>query len=148
MYCFPVKSLFPFLLATALLTDNVMTRLRRRKSPHSRQMPSTFCTMCSDDAQGLSEWRLNRCQRQRRQLPPVSTTPAANLPLVSTTPTANFATSSACVVDTGGKFVSGVNDTGGKFATSIIDTSGKFATGVYDTDDKQWEQYQTADNLK
>jgi hypothetical protein len=42
-------------------------------------------------------------------------------PPVSTTLAANFATSS-----TGGKFATGVNDTGGK----------------------QWDQYQTADNLK
>jgi hypothetical protein len=41
-------------------------------------------------------------------------TPAANLPPVSTTPAANFATSSACVVDTSGKFATGVNDAGGK----------------------------------
>jgi hypothetical protein len=38
----------------------------------------------------------------------------------------NFATSSTGVVDTGGKFANGVNNAGGK----------------------QWEQYQTADNLK
>jgi hypothetical protein len=50
---------------------------------------------------------------------------------------ANFATSSAGVVDTGGKFTSGVNDTSGKFATCVNNTSGK-----------QWEQYQTTDNLK
>jgi hypothetical protein len=43
-------------------------------------------------------------------------TPAENLPPVSTTPAANFVTSSACVVDTIGKFATGVNDfdTGGK----------------------------------
>ncbi len=35
-------------------------------------------------------------------MPPVSTTPAANLPPVSTTPVANFATISPCIVDTGG----------------------------------------------
>jgi hypothetical protein len=38
----------------------------------------------------------------------------ANLPPVSTTPAANFATSLTSVVDTGGKFAAGVNDTGGK----------------------------------
>ncbi len=39
-----------------------------------------------------------------KMMPPVSTTPVANLPPVSTTPTpaANFATSIAGVVDTGG----------------------------------------------
>ncbi len=52
--------------------------------------------------------------------PPVSTTPVVNLPPVSTILATNFATSSAGVVDTG------VNDTGGK----------------------QWEQYQTPDNLQ
>jgi hypothetical protein len=51
---------------------------------------------------------------------PVSTTPTDNLPPLSTTPAANFATNFASVVDTGGKFVTGVNlparvnDTGGK----------------------------------
>ena len=50
-------------------------------------------------------------------------------PPVSTTPAANFATSFTSVVDTGGKFATGVND--------VVDTGGK-----------QWEQYQTADNLK
>jgi hypothetical protein len=39
---------------------------------------------------------------------------SAELPPVSTTPAANFATSSAYVVDTGGKFASGVNDASGK----------------------------------
>jgi hypothetical protein len=38
----------------------------------------------------------------------------ANLPPVSTTPAANFATIFPSVVDTGGKFATGVNDTGGK----------------------------------
>jgi hypothetical protein len=38
----------------------------------------------------------------------------ANLPPVSTTPAANFATSFTSVVDTGGKFATSVNDTGGK----------------------------------
>jgi hypothetical protein len=42
------------------------------------------------------------------------------------TTAANFATSSAGVVDTGGNCATGTNNTGGK----------------------QWEQYQTADNLK
>jgi hypothetical protein len=48
------------------------------------------------------------------KLPPVSTTPAANLPLVSMTPVEHFATIFPCVVDTGGKFATGVNNTGGK----------------------------------
>ena len=61
----------------------------------------------------------------------------ANLPPVSTTPAANFATSFTSVVDTGGKFATGVNDTGGKIAAGINDTGGK-----------QWEQYQAADTLK
>jgi hypothetical protein len=50
-------------------------------------------------------------------------TPVANLPPVSTTPAANFATSFA--IDTGGKFDTGVNNTGGKFAAGINDTGGK-----------------------
>ncbi len=61
--------------------------------------------------------------------------------------------------DTRGKFAIGVNDTGGKFAsrcqrrrwqiaTGINDTWGKFATGENNTGGKQWEQYQTTDNLK
>jgi hypothetical protein len=37
-----------------------------------------------------------------------------NLPPVSTTPAANFATSFPSIVDTGGKFATRVNDTGGK----------------------------------
>jgi hypothetical protein len=45
----------------------------------------------------------------------VTITPVANLPPVSTTLAANFATSSPCVVDTGGKFAAGVNDAGGKW---------------------------------
>jgi hypothetical protein len=44
-------------------------------------------------------------------LPPVSTTPVANLPPVSTRPAANFATSFTSVVDAGGKFATGVNET-------------------------------------
>jgi hypothetical protein len=48
------------------------------------------------------------------RLPPVSTTPAANLPLVSTKQEENFATSFASVVDTSGKFAAGFVDTGGK----------------------------------
>jgi hypothetical protein len=66
----------------------------------------------------------------------VSTTPVANcrryqrhrrknLPPVSTTPAANFATSSPCVVDTGGKFATGVNDTGGNFAAGVNNAGGK-----------------------
>jgi hypothetical protein len=49
----------------------------------------------------------------------------ANLPPVSTTPAANFTTSFTSVVDTGGKFATGVNDTGGKFATGVVDAGGK-----------------------
>jgi hypothetical protein len=41
-------------------------------------------------------------------------TMTANLPPVSTTPAANFANRSACVVNTGGKFAAGVNDGVGK----------------------------------
>jgi hypothetical protein len=63
-------------------------------------------------------------------------TQVANLPPVSTTPAANFATSSACVVDTSGNFAPGVNETGGKFATGINDTGSKFAPGVVDTGGK------------
>ncbi len=44
---------------------------------------------------------------------------AANLPPVSTSPAANFSTSFASVVDTGGKFATGVNDTSGQFATGV-----------------------------
>jgi hypothetical protein len=40
--------------------------------------------------------------------------PVANLPPVSTTPAANFTTSFTSFVDTGGKFATGVVDTGGK----------------------------------
>ena len=58
-------------------------------------------------------------------MPPVSTTPVANLPPVSTTPAANFATSFTSVVDTGGKFVTGVKNTGGKIAAGVKDTGGK-----------------------
>jgi hypothetical protein len=49
----------------------------------------------------------------------------ANLPPVSTTPAANFATSVTSVVDTGGKFATGVNDTGSKFAAGVNDTGVK-----------------------
>jgi hypothetical protein len=48
----------------------------------------------------------------------------ANLPPVSTTPAANFATSPAGVVDTSGKFAASVNKT----ATGINETGGKFQT--------------------
>ncbi len=68
-------------------------------------------------------------------------TPAENLPPVSTTPAANFATSFTSIVDFGGNTL--VNNTGGKFVASNNDTGGKFATGV-----KQWEQYQAAETLK
>jgi hypothetical protein len=44
------------------------------------------------------------------------------LPPVSTTPAANIATSFPSVFDTGGKFATGVNDTGGKFATGVKGT--------------------------
>jgi hypothetical protein len=50
------------------------------------------------------------------KLPPVSTTPAANLA------TMHQFTS---VVDTGGKFATDVNDTGGKFAAGVNDPGGK-----------------------
>jgi hypothetical protein len=61
--------------------------------------------------------------------------------------------------DTGGEIAARINDTGGKFSTifaSVVDTSGKFAAGVVDTSSnglndtgsKQWNNYQTADNLK
>ncbi len=46
------------------------------------------------------------------KLKQVSTAQEANLPPVSTTPAANFATSFASVVDTGGKFATGVNNAG------------------------------------
>jgi hypothetical protein len=42
--------------------------------------------------------------------------PVANLPPVLTTPAANLSTIFASVVDTGGKFATVVNNTGGKFA--------------------------------
>ncbi len=51
-------------------------------------------------------------------------TPEANLPPVSTTPAANFATSFASVVDAGGKFATSVNDTSGKFAAGVNDIGG------------------------
>jgi hypothetical protein len=69
----------------------------------------------------------------------------ANLPPVSTTPAANFANNFTSVVDTGCKFASSVNNTSGKFATGVNDNGGKFAAGVNDTVGKQWEQYQAAD---
>jgi hypothetical protein len=47
-------------------------------------------------------------------------TPAANLPPVSTTPAANFATGFASVVDTGVKFATDVNDTCSKFAAGVV----------------------------
>jgi hypothetical protein len=49
----------------------------------------------------------------------------ANLPPVSTTPAANFAINFTSVFDTGGKFATSVNDTGGKFAAGVNDTGGK-----------------------
>jgi hypothetical protein len=49
----------------------------------------------------------------------------ANLPPESTTPAANFDTSSPCVVDTSGKFATGVNNTGGKFSAGVNDAGGK-----------------------
>jgi hypothetical protein len=61
--------------------------------------------------------------------PPVPMTLVANLPPVSTTPAANFATSSACAVDTGGKFATGVNKTGRNFAASVNNASGNNASG-------------------
>jgi hypothetical protein len=49
----------------------------------------------------------------------------ANLPPESTTPAANFATSTAGVVDTGGKFTASVYDTGSKFSAGVNATGGK-----------------------
>jgi hypothetical protein len=49
----------------------------------------------------------------------------SNLPPVSTSPAANLSTSFTSVVDTGGKFASSVNNTGGKFATGVNNTGGK-----------------------
>jgi hypothetical protein len=59
--------------------------------------------------------------------PSVSTKPVANLPPVSTTPAAKLPPVSTTLV--------------ANFSTGVID-------GVNDTGGKQWEQYQTADNLK
>ena len=50
--------------------------------------------------------------------------PVANLPPVSTTPAANFATSFASVVDTGGKFAAGVNDTVGNEPMTPVANNG------------------------
>ncbi len=50
--------------------------------------------------------------------------------------------SSAGVVDTGGEFATGVNDTGGKFCQRYRRQIQICHGG------KQWEQHQTADNLK
>jgi hypothetical protein len=41
-----------------------------------------------------------------------------------------------------------VSTTPWQIATGIKVTGGKFVTSVNDTGGKQWEQYQTADNLK
>jgi hypothetical protein len=49
----------------------------------------------------------------------------ANLPPVSTTPAANFASSFTSVFDADGKFATGVNDIGSKFAAGVNDTGGK-----------------------
>jgi hypothetical protein len=49
----------------------------------------------------------------------------SNLPPVSTTPAANYAISFASVVDTSDKFATGVNNTGGKFAANVNNTGGK-----------------------
>ncbi len=57
-------------------------------------------------------------------VPPVSTTPVANLPPVSVTPVANFSPIFASIVDTGGKFATGVNDTCGKFAAGVNGAGG------------------------
>jgi hypothetical protein len=65
------------------------------------------CTTGINDTGGKFETSgKNCCWYQKTQ--------SANLPPVSTTPAANFATSFASVVDTGGEFATGVNDTGGK----------------------------------
>ncbi len=79
-----------------------------------------------------------RCQRHRWQ---IAAGINDNLPPVSTTPAANFATSSPCAVDTGcqryrrqiclrcqrrrWQIATGINDTGGKFAAGVVDTGGK-----------------------
>jgi hypothetical protein len=54
------------------------------------------------------------------KLPPVSSTPAANLPPVSTTLGKLVAKFAAGVVDTGGKFAAGVFDTGGKLPPASL----------------------------
>jgi hypothetical protein len=53
----------------------------------------------------------------------------------------------ASINNTGGKFATGVNHTGSKFAT-VSQRRWQIATGINDTGGKQWEQFQTADNLK
>jgi hypothetical protein len=67
------------------------------------------------------------CQLHRRQIlrpvPLVLLTPMANVPPVSTIRRWQIAT--------------GINDIGSQFAIGVNDTGGK-----------QWEQYQTADNLQ
>ncbi len=57
-------------------------------------------------------------------LPPVSTTPAANLPPASLTPVANLPPVSTTLAKMVEKFATGVADTGGKFATGVVDTGG------------------------
>ncbi len=71
-------------------------------------------------------------------LPPVSTTPAANLPPVSTTLAKMVEKFATGLADTGGKFATGVVDTGGNFAAGVVDTGDKFATGVVDTGGATW----------
>ncbi len=57
-------------------------------------------------------------------LPPASLTPVANLPPVSLTPVANLPPVSTTLAKMVYKFATGVADTGGKFATGVVDTGG------------------------
>jgi hypothetical protein len=78
---------------------------------------------------------LHWCQRHH--------TPAANLPPVSTTPAANFYTSFAHVVDTCDKFATGVNYLDSKFAT----VSKMPVANCHQYQRHRW-QNDTADHLK
>ena len=76
-----------------------------------------------------------------RNFAEISTSQGA--PLASPTPVQI----AASINNTGGKFATGVNHTGSKFAT-VSQRRWQIATSINDTGGKQWEQYQTADNLK
>ncbi len=79
-------------------------------------------------------------------LPPVSTTPAANLPPVSTTLAKMVEKFATGVADTGGKFATGVVDTGGNFAAGVVDTGGKFANFRKNSKRSKWNTLELGGN--